>query len=236
MGSDTPSHHRLLRRIEFQSTLPHGERPNRYRQAHPTNDFNPRSRMGSDTALRMICLNAACNFNPRSRMGSDRHPGQTGGRDIISIHAPAWGATRRRRRWCERCCHFNPRSRMGSDPWMSAGTARARYFNPRSRMGSDPVLPITCTVFLAISIHAPAWGATTAATQRLRGKLISIHAPAWGATVGDFARYASHAFQSTLPHGERPARPMYPATLSTFQSTLPHGERPEAQRVSHHVG
>ena len=36
---------------------------------------------------------------------------------------------------------------------------------------------------------------------------ISIHAPAWGATVANTMRYLfDPIFQSTLPHGERPAQ------------------------------
>ena len=36
-----------------------------------------------------------------------------------------------------------------------------------------------------VSIHAPAWGATTCSRENLRSrKVVSIHAPAWGATEG----------------------------------------------------
>ncbi len=35
---------------------------------------------------------------------------------------------------------------------------------------------------LQVSIHAPAWGATILATQKLAKYTVSIHAPAWGAT------------------------------------------------------
>ncbi len=80
--------------------------------------FNPRSRMGSDV-FRQYALRVGDRFNPRSRMGSDqygaagvykaalfqstlphgeRHPTGTRDRDPagVSIHAPAWGATRLR--------------------------------------------------------------------------------------------------------------------------------------------
>ena len=58
--------------------------------------------------------------------------------ELISIHAPAWGAT------CFVCGrgqslgHFNPRSRMGSDGFPDGWTdIPYKDFNPRSRMGSD---------------------------------------------------------------------------------------------------
>ena len=82
---------------------------------------------------------------------------------------------------------------------------------------------------------------------------VSIHAPAWGATTGEPSRRAEATFQFTLPHGERRApgllaappagvsihAPAWGATgntllvsqTRTFQFTLPHGERrPEGYR------
>ena len=76
----------------FQSTLPHGERLPPRRSALRPGYFNPRSRMGSDDP-RCVLL------HPRG----------------ISIHAPAWGATRPSRRSRSPRSDFNPRSRMGSD-------------------------------------------------------------------------------------------------------------------------
>ena len=78
----------------------------------------------------------------------------------ISIHAPAKGATARRRMMCRCVSNFNPRSREGSDAPCSSdrqsaflfqstlprrerrrascpSPRRSRYFNPRSREGSD---------------------------------------------------------------------------------------------------
>ena len=56
----------------------------------------------------------------------------------ISIHAPAWGATRRGEAFSRNTIHFNPRTRMGCDKHMMDVTEGLYY----------------------ISIHAPAWGAT----------------------------------------------------------------------------
>ena len=101
------------------------------------------------------------NFNPRSREGSD--PAQGGNKfsqmifqstlprrerphDIrlksvscmISIHAPAKGATDRQDQ--AHMCHvdFNPRSREGSDLYNGRYVRYQQDFNPRSREGSDP--------------------------------------------------------------------------------------------------
>ena len=56
----------------------------------------------------------------------------------ISIHAPAKGATivcDGSRNWS---WNFNPRSREGSDYGQGSVTDLYRHFNPRSREGSDP--------------------------------------------------------------------------------------------------
>ena len=55
-------------------------------------DFNPRSREGSD-GTGNICRAYIFNFNPRSREGSDGLPTNLSTSFTISIHAPARGAT-----------------------------------------------------------------------------------------------------------------------------------------------
>ena len=246
-----------------------GATPQRRRRAPRRGGFNSRSRMGSDrppSARRA----APRRFNSRSRMGSDRPPRRAPLASLqfqftlphgerlwsqrqqtlsgVSIHAPAWGATRRaladfgvrevsihapawgatvfalKNRidlefqftlphgerhlaifcrgelvefqftlphgerlglWPDgqaRPC-FNSRSRMGSDwccwrvaPWLLC-------FNSRSRMGSD-----------------------LTQTAEILGALVSIHAPAWGATSSWAPSSGPTSFQFTLPHGERHTR------------------------------
>ncbi len=126
----------LTAMARFQFTLPHGER---------------RGGAGDRSGR--------CGFNSRSRMGSDLMAPALSPYTAVSIHAPAWGATRPR--WRRRC--------------------QSHRFNSRSRMGSDP--PVAFDVdHVGVSIHAPAWGATP--RKHLVGAfaVVSIHAPAWGAT------------------------------------------------------
>ena len=54
-----------------------------------------------------------------------------------------------------------------------------------------------------ISIHAPAKGATRPAARQTPSAPISIHAPAKGATCASTSMRAALAFQSTLPRRER---------------------------------
>ena len=125
---------------QFQSTLPQGER--QWKRSYwrckwrisihapargattitlgvtDNNDnFNPRSRKGSDGRLSEIG-SCCCYFNPRSRKGSD----------LI--------------RWMERTVlmNFNPRSRKGSDGKRRKSIDTSAYFNPRSRKGSDLIV------------------------------------------------------------------------------------------------
>jgi hypothetical protein len=101
--------------VVFQSTPPRG---GRLRQATPrliSHCFNPRPRVGGDV-LPSRSHQVQCSFNPRPRVGGDSlicltwkpHPSfnprpRVGGDRLchystvtvhVSIHAPAWGATR----------------------------------------------------------------------------------------------------------------------------------------------
>ena len=77
-----------------------------------------------------------------------------------------------------------------------------QYFNPRSREGSDKGYAIIANL-VAISIHAPARGATPLMVKIMPSSFISIHAPARGATENAAADAKITGFQSTLPRGER---------------------------------
>ena len=55
----------------------------------------------------------------------------------ISIHAPARGATIRAAKSATGRENFNPRSREGSDGILDAAIEAIENFNPRSREGSD---------------------------------------------------------------------------------------------------
>ena len=122
----------------FQSTLPRRERlapqePLSFLLCH----FNPRSREGSDPTF-AVHNTRIKNFNPRSREGSDVNGGvifslegafqstlprrerrivasDSKSATIISIHAPAKGATSPRYSFLPGLSYFNPRSREGSD-------------------------------------------------------------------------------------------------------------------------
>ncbi len=126
----------------------------------------------------------------------------------VSIHAPAWGATYRPCRFSNMVESFNPRPRMGGDVINSLGEQSQDGFNPRPRMGGDISAAGTVINASSVSIHAPAWGATTFI--------------GWRSSIG--------RFQSTPPHGGRHYCMYIYRTYMRFQSTPPHGGRPTARR------
>jgi len=122
---------------KFQSTRPRGARPPRLDVIHPNIPFQSTRPRGARRG------NTKAEHDVR----------------VVSIHAPAWGATT-----------------VSVPPSIALNS-----FNPRARVGRDPS-PRGCLGHHRVSIHAPAWGATQA-RRAFRGvRQVSIHAPAWGAT------------------------------------------------------
>ena len=193
----------------FQSTHPRGVRHHCPRPAAwDAGRFNPRTREGCDARHHGPVRAGRHGFNPRTREGCDpysalmvgstaafqsTHPRgvrlpsghrQCPGRARVSIHAPARGATHRRRSRCPRWWRFNPRTREGCDQRHAAHlilrhrvsihapargatprTACRRRpacacFNPRTREGCDGQGDTGTAARREVSIHAPARGAT----------------------------------------------------------------------------
>ena len=129
----------------------------RYPPAREPN-FNPRARVGRDQIARPLITKHG-HFNPRARVGRDDIFPRRRLWIVISIHAPAWGATLADRLPCRVLWHFNPRARVGRDKSFDRRFPPLRDFNPRARVGRDDDERKGQSV-CGISIHAPAWGAT----------------------------------------------------------------------------
>ena len=122
----------------------------------------------------------------------------------ISIHAPARGGDTSAADRSFTSRNFNPRPREGGrPPWRSSGPSRAHNFNPRPREGGDIDKP-PCYVWVRISIHAPARGATSGNKSFLWVYLYFNPRPREG---GDpprlHAQGSGQVFQSTPPRGGR---------------------------------
>ena len=182
--------------------------------------FNPRSREGSDPHGRH-CTAPAEHFNPCSREGSDITTAIRKTTAVISIHAPAKGATSIGLWVSLSIFNFNPRSREGSDAHTLAGFGGAAisihapakgatpaaprrppgrvHFNPRSREGSD-FAGCTNTFYDLYFNPRSREGSDKKTGELVQGtKIISIHAPAKGATLKMVVDPVAVIFQSTLP-------------------------------------
>ena len=121
----------------FQSTLPRRERRSIFfNYIAFTNDFNPRSREGSDRAHSDCCKRCKISIHAPAKGATNAKGAKLTVTDI-SIHAPAKGATLRPQQNVSCFQHFNPRSREGSDVPALLRSCLIQDFNPRSREGSD---------------------------------------------------------------------------------------------------
>ena len=185
--------------------------------------FNPRARVGRDF-IGLSAFESRARFNPRARVGRDTICVEQRLGHVVSIHAPAWGATEFR---ADK--HGNHAVSIHAPAW------GATWISCWACAGGK------------VSIHAPAWGATLKSviggpekmfqSTRPRGArlgrfgvsesdlgfnprarvgrdkkfrffpaggVVSIHAPAWGATRrGSSANCCLAKFQSTRPRGAR---------------------------------
>ena len=149
---------------------------------HCRRGFNPRTRVGCDVH-RCRCGQGVELFQSTHPRGVRRPcPGARGRTPVfqsthprgvrpgrcrparprprVSIHAPAWGATRNPRSWRCASSSFNPRTRVGCDTASMSVLSTVREFqstHPRGVRPHEFEQPVHAHV---VSIHAPAWGAT----------------------------------------------------------------------------
>ena len=142
--------------------------------------FNPRTRMGCDSVKLTKFISFSC-FNPRTRMGCDPIHRSPRTWYNVSIHAPAWGATLMRPATTISILFqsTHPHGVRRPSPMMIQSTVPFQSTHPHGVRLRYILLHIFQD---AVSIHAPAWGATNISTCFRCDSIVSIHAPAWGAT------------------------------------------------------
>ena len=111
-------------------------------------------------------------FNPRTRVGCDQpRRRMTVLSVLVSIHAPAWGATNCECWSAPRLSSFNPRTRVGCDADAAPKEGDMKKFqstHPRGvRQAQQARQPVE---IVPVSIHAPAWGATATPATSWRPK------------------------------------------------------------------
>ena len=208
----------------FQSTRPHGAR--RLRGCRPCRPgrFNPRARTGRDPFLpRGPAISRQFqSTRPHGARRLDQRPATAF--LVVSIHAPARGATCGAGATWNPSYGFNPRARTGRDPRSWAAKSVFPCFNPRARTGRDSPGPAPRACCGCFNPRART-GRDAANGPVFHLTSVSIHAPARGATHAFPEDINIGWFQSTRPHGARPGgMPMTRQPL-WFQSTRPHGAR-----------
>ncbi len=134
---------------------------------------------------------------------------------IVSIHAPARGATRICRRASTRPISFNPRPRTGGDWSMSCSFRIMLCFNPRPRTGGDPGDRVQRDQRTCFNPR-PRTGGDRSHPGSSRLPPVSIHAPARGATMRRNRISPLIRFQSTPPHGGRLGSQLPPRAKNRF--------------------
>ncbi len=168
--------------------------------------------------------------------------------DVVSIHAPARGATLEiaaTRRWREVSIHAPARGATiaRSRPTIrvvvsihapARGATRAQIacvlivcgFYPRSRAGSDRSREAFACAAECFYPRSRAGSDRWLLADRRDCSPVSIHAPARGATRNKAdALHIQNLFLSTLPRGERLRPVPIWGYAHAFLSTLPRGER-----------
>ena len=143
--------------------------------------FNPRARAGRDNAESLTVPATVLFQSTRPRGARPDVVATLQGKTLVSIHAPARGATWKVAMLVELLPFQSTRPR-GARRCRRCRELRGRRFNPRARAGRDVIGP------LAVANNE-----------------VSIHAPARGATYSCQMIVSYSGFQSTRPRGARPA-------------------------------
>ena len=210
----------------FQFTRPRGARLGPWwakRVRHSC--FNSRARVGRDEQ-RSSLRGPARGFNSRARVGRDARRRRIGGVHRSFNSRARVGRDKRRPRLESRTSLFQftrPRGARRKE-WLPA-RSRER-FNSRARVGRDSRFH-SFPYFDLVSIHAPAWGATSFGLDYRGLANVSIHAPAWGATSILRVRSMSFiSFNSRARVGRDLRREATSCGEIAFQFTRPRGARP----------
>ena len=200
-GGDKVEAAQIARTAGFRSTPPRrGRLPERIDE-RMSDGFDPRPREGGDlSSWRSYAVSAR--FDPRPREGGDQAFLDLARKLLVSIHAPAKGASaldmlnllqmpfrstppRRGRR--RRTMHRAPGQQVSIHAPAKGATRRQGVLRTR----------------FCVSIHAPAKGATRAFPAQFGLPNVSIHAPAKGATCRLEPVGVGGTFRSTPPRRGR---------------------------------
>ena len=143
---------------------------------------------------------------------------------VVSIRAPAWGATNTAF-MPSPTCRFQFALPHGERLLFHDYKVKHFFVSIRAPAWGATLAAGHAMAWRDVSIRAPAWGATQQTTANTAQAEVSIRAPAWGATLNGDITFNPDMFQFALPHGERPWADPKSKLPKLFQFALPHGER-----------
>ncbi len=189
--------------------------------------FNPRARVGRDHNVAHVVTDNL-SFNPRARVGRDEMVSDERMAELGFQSARPRGARRQCLRVAVRVnVSFNPRARVGRDTLFITRARICSRFNPRARVGRDATLHAGLSTVGEFQSARP----RGARRQFCGGQgwiaAVSIRAPAWGATRYFCVTPAGTTFQSARPRGARPWSVRDRFITEKFQSARPRGARRE---------
>ena len=124
---------------------------------------------------------------------------------------------------------FNPRARVGRDALAIFAETSPGVFQSTRPRGARPNCRRIFARYRDVSIHAPAWGATSSvAARRPSSRCFNPRARVGRDRCAACYRPARILFQSTRPRGARHSEVNPKCKTLTFQSTRPRGARPAA--------
>ncbi len=191
--------------------------------------FNPRAREGRD-ATRTHGRSHATSFQSTRPRGARRaRAAEHAQQRVVSIHAPARGATAHAARLDRACAGFNPRAREGRDassPDSSPGRMRFQSTRPRGARhygsenmsgkitfqstrprGARRCVPSSVSARSVFQSTRPRGARQDAGFERDAVAVVSIHAPARGATCGAATgQPATPCFNPRAREGRDPRR------------------------------
>ena len=212
MGRDAPKYIAVLEFQKFQSTRPHGARPLAVRTLARASSFNPRARMGRDVvspSASSICSRFQSTRPHGARPGGLFGPGGMVG---VSIHAPARGATLGWAGGRSSPLLFQSTRPHGARRWTSPPRPSPSPFQSTRPHGARRVQGMSFGEVVAFQSTRPHGARQVDIAAKTITVAVSIHAPARGATGHDYACCVGDVFQSTRPHGAR--QPSAPRRLS----------------------
>ncbi len=142
-----------------KSTRPRGARLRRTICDFWSRNFNPRARMGRDTSRTPIRA-SPCSFNPRARVGRDS----------------LWTSL------SQSFASFNPRARLGRNFLHTTSPAVVTLFQSTRPRGARPSPRNVRPCPLLFQSTRPRGARLLDCNSYTDSALVSIHAPAWGAT------------------------------------------------------